>query len=303
MTSPSSTVVIVSYNSRGTLPDALDSLRDAWNQGLAECVVVDNASSDDSVDFVRTAHPWVRLIEAGGNLGFGRGCNIGIEAAKTPYVLLLNPDAAIESASLRTLVEFFDTNPHAGIIGPAVIEPSGVLQTAGALPTPLRLMLSPIWPSLSVRDQRTIEPGASPYRTTWLCGAILMLRKTLIDQVGGFDPRFFLYFEETDLCRRAQRAGWEIWAVGEAVGRHLNSSSASATGALMQDDVIAEHFYESRFYYLAKHHGRVAAALAEIVELTLMSVRAFLMFLRGNHDATFRIRMRSPILSFPPRRT
>jgi hypothetical protein len=269
---------------------------------VAESVVVDNASSDDSVDFVRSAHPWVRLIEAEGNLGFGRGCNIGIEAAKNPYVLLLNPDAAIDVDSLRTLIRFFDSNPRAGIIGPAVVEPSGELQTAGALPTPLRLMLSPIWPSLSMRGRQTIEPGAPPFRTTWLCGSILMFRKTLIEQIGGFDPRFFLYFEETDLCRRAHRAGWDIWAVGEAQGRHVNEGSTSATGALMQDDVIAEHFYESRFYYLAKHHGRIAAVLTEIVELALMSLRACLMVLRGNSDASFRTRLRSPILRFPRRR-
>jgi GT2 family glycosyltransferase len=129
----------------------------------------------------------------------------------------------------------------------------------------------------------------------------MLLRKKVIEEVGGFDPRFFLYFEETDLCNRAQQAGWELWTVGEAVCEHINAASAKATKARMMSGMISEHYFRSRFYYLIKHFGWPSAVAAEVGELSFMVVRAAVDTARGRKDTKLGPRLRSPILKLPTR--
>ncbi|MFH7320739.1 glycosyltransferase family 2 protein [Desulfurivibrio sp. D14AmB] len=295
---PQVTVVVVTYQSRNTIGATLDSLRESCDAGLA-VVVVDNASNDGTADFVAAHAPWATLVRGQGNIGFGRGCNRGFDLVATPYVLLLNPDAVIAADALTRLLTFMEQNPQVGICGPAVQEPSGELQPTGALPDPWKIMLRPILPGWAERDMRHVVPGERPQATDWVCGSIMLLRWKMIEEIGRFDPRFFLYFEETDLCRRARRAGWEIWTVGEAVAEHVNAASAKATGAHMMWDTIAEHYFRSRFYYLIKHFGWPAAVTAELGELLLMTVRAAGERLRGRSYKSLGLRLRSPILKLP----
>jgi GT2 family glycosyltransferase len=275
-------------------------VRAAHAAGLLECVVVDNSSSDHSVSYIQSEYPWVKVIEIDENVGFGRACNRGIEVSDTPYILLLNPDASLSCEAVRHLVDFMDQHPRARICGPAVIEPSGALQTAGGLPTPWKILLKPLWPRWAARGQRRVVPGEAPFKTDWICGSILILRKSLIEEIGGFDPRFFLYFDETDLCYRALQMGWEIWAVGESVGKHVNAAAARATNKRMMGDVIAEHYFESRFYYVVKHYGWPAAAMAELGEIALMALRAAGERIRGKSYGNLAFRLRSPMLRQPP---
>lgn len=260
---PTTTVVIVTYNSRATIGDALTPLQEAHQAGLVRCVVVDNASADDTAALVRTDYPWVELICSPDNLGYGRGCNLGCRNLATPYVLILNPDAVVDTATLQTLVDFMTTHERAGIVAPAIIEGEKSLQAAGLLTTPLSLLKAELGLGRAMPQSRPIKPGEEPFQTPWVCGAVMLIRSDLFQRLGGFDPRFFLYFEETDLCRRAALSGAEIWAVGQAVVRHVGGSSAKATGQTMQSSCIADHYYRSRFYYLVKHFGWFRAIGAE----------------------------------------
>jgi N-acetylglucosaminyl-diphospho-decaprenol L-rhamnosyltransferase len=229
MTASSVTAVVVTYNSSPVVSSALASLKESFDSGLlAECVVVDNASADATAERVREDHAWCSVVCCTENLGFGRGCNLGIARAKTPYVLLLNPDATLPGAGLARLVEFLDRHPGAGAAAPAIREPDGKLQPAGGLLTPRALLREAV--GMTAPGRRTIEPGEAPFRTSWVCGAVALLRRSMLEQLGGFDPRYFLYFEETDLWRRAQRAGWEIWAVGEATATPPKAASARSAG-------------------------------------------------------------------------
>lgn len=296
---PLVTVVIVTYNSHNTIGAALDGLQPSVSAGLADVVVVDNASQDGTADLVATNAPWATVIRNIENLGFGRGCNRGFAEVKTPYVLLLNPDAVVTPDALTILLKFMDQTPKAGICGPAVREDSGALQPAGSLPSPLKIILRPLLPGWASREMRHIVPGEPPAQADWICGSVMLLRWNMLTDIGWFDPRFFLYFEETDLCLRARRAGWEIWTVGEAVAKHVNAASAKATKAPMIWGTLSEHYFQSRFYYLIKHFGWPTAILVESGELLSMFVRAAGERLRGRKYPSLYPRLRASFMRQP----
>ena len=297
------TAIVVTYRSADTIDAALSGLRDAHECGLLDAVVVDNQSGDGTVERVRERHPWVELVENERNVGFGRACNAGFQRARTEYVLLLNPDAAIGREALEVLVSFLDAHPRAGIAAPATRTDEGGLQFAGGLTTPAGILRQAAGFARPYPARAPIKPGAAPYRIDWACGAVLLLRKSMVEDLRGFDPRFFLYFEETDLCRRALDESWEIWAVGGAVAEHQVGRSAQKAQEWLYAGDVAAHFFRSRFYYLCKHHGRAAAAGAEIAELCILGALALPRWLLHGTSGGFWPRMRSPILTLPEEAT
>jgi GT2 family glycosyltransferase len=293
--SPTVTVIIVSYNSRAVISNALASIRASRDAGVvAECLVLDNRSADGTVELVRREYPWCTVIENDTNLGFGRANNIGIDRARTRYVLLLNPDAALDRAGLERLVSLLDARPRACAAAPAIGQPDGQWQFAGDLLSPNDVVLDAIGHPRAIERRRTIRAGEVPFRTSWLCGAVVLVRKAMLDEVGAFDPRYFLYFEETDLWRRAQRAGWELWATGEAVASHSQGGSSKGGGRRLYHGCIPEHFFKSRFQYLRAHFGWPRAAAAELFELGVMATRAAMRAGPASDDLW--TRLRGPVL-------
>jgi hypothetical protein len=298
MSVPPVTAVIVTYNSRDVVGDALAGLERAHRRALLDCIVVDNGSADGSADFVRSAFPWVTVIEGHGNIGFGRGCNLALRAARTPYVLFLNPDAVLEPDDLAVLVRHMDAHPRAVLSAPAIrIADSDHMQAAGGLPNTWTFLTGAA--GRMTPRRRPIQPGEPAYQTDWLSGGIMLGRRGLLNQLGGFDPRFFLYYDETDLCRRAVDAGMEIWAVGEARARHVGGTSAKTSNRLMIDGCIAEHYFRSRFYYIVKHHGYLSAVTVELGELAMIAARSFYKMILRRPGGWFLERIRSPIMRMP----
>ncbi|MBI9099182.1 MAG: glycosyltransferase family 2 protein [Spirochaetaceae bacterium] len=296
---PQVTVIIVTYQSKDTIKETLDALTEANESGFADVIVIDNASNDGTTNFISENYPWVTLLINEKNIGFGRGCNIGLDNTKTPYSLLLNPDAVIDKKSLTVMYNFMKKNPETGICGPAVIEASGELQRAGSLSNPWKIMLKPVLPNWSSKGQRIVKPGEKPMETDWICGSVMFLRMSMIKEINAFDPQIFLYFEETDLIYRASKKGWKIWTVGEAVCQHVNAASAKLTKAPMMEGTISEHYYRSRFYYLIKHFGYPLAITAEAGELVMMLVRFLINTLRGKSYKKISNRFRSPFFKLP----
>ncbi len=296
MSSARVTVVIVTWRSASSIGDCLRPLREACAAGVCECVVVDNASPDDTRAILREHESWARIVDSGGNIGFGRGCNLGLSVATTPYVMFLNPDARVAAETIRTLERFMDQHERAAIAAPAIHEPDDAVQHVGVRTSP-----GVILREASGRPvlRTPVRPGAAPFRTDWVCGAAMFCRAETIRSLGGFDPRFFLYFEETDLCRRVEHAGMEIWAVGEAVAHHANAVSARAASRPMFAGCIAEHYFRSRFYYLSKHWGWFAAAVTELAEIGIMGVRAAIYSVTGRCGNRFAERMVGPVLRMP----
>lgn len=296
---PRVTSIIVTYQSRGTVAQALDALLPLHTAGFLKAIVVDNNSTDGTPAFISASYPWVRLSQNTSNLGFGTACNQALQAVTTPYILLLNPDAVLDAHALHLLVNFMEEHHRAGICAPAVQYGSGVFQHVGARTTPWKVLLAPLCSNWACRGRRYVLPGDRPFLTDWICGCTMLIRKRVIDEIGMFDQRFFLYFEETDLCFRAQQSGWEIWAVGESVGTHIGAASAKAGTEDCVDQSILKHYFESRFYYMTKHYGWFLAAVAEIGERLCLCVRAALNPLRRRPSVTLRQRLRAPFLRLP----
>lgn len=221
-------VVIVHYNTRALLRRCLEAVCAIDDGLLGRVVVVDNASADRAVEQTSVAFPDVELICNRRNLGFAAACNRGIAVAKSSYCLLLNPDALIEERSLMVLLDCMATRPDAGVVAPRLVNPDGSLQWScrryptvpalvargarlGALLRgPVDNYLMRDWDH---REMRTVD---------WAVGACLLLRRAALDEVGPLDERFFLYCEDTDLCRRMQLAGWKVYYEPAATVAHVH---------------------------------------------------------------------------------
>jgi N-acetylglucosaminyl-diphospho-decaprenol L-rhamnosyltransferase len=263
---PSATVdiVVVSYRSRETLRGCVAPLAELpW----ARVTVVDNASPDDSADSV--ADLPIRLVRAPRNGGFSYGCNLGIAGGGAPYVLLLNPDARIDAASLERLAGVLRDDPAVGVAGPRLIDDDGVLAWSQRRFPRLRstfaqaLFLQRLLPRAGWTDEviRDVEAYARPGSPDWLSGACLMLRRDALERLGGLDEGFFLYSEDTDLCRRLRDAGYGVRYEPGATARHEGGASAPRT----QTEWIAAR---SRVRY-ARKHRRGAAAVVEALGVAL----------------------------------
>jgi N-acetylglucosaminyl-diphospho-decaprenol L-rhamnosyltransferase len=295
---PRVTAVVVTYKSRKVVGPGLAALREATERGELDLVVVDNQSSDGTADHVRQEYPFARVVDSGGNLGFGRGCNLGFEHGQgSDYTIFINPDAVMPPSGIQALVAFLDANPRAGIVAPAITD-----QPTNLMTTPASILREAFGFAAFPHAVQTTAIQAAT-RTEWAGGAIFMIRNELFRKLGGFDPRFFLYFEETDLCRRTAAAGYEIWVVPEARAEHEAHASAALTGKKLVGGNIAEYFFQSRFYYLAKHWGYPVAALTELLELPPLTLRALSRKIRRRHAAgpsALAQRLEGPLFRAPP---
>lgn len=275
MPGPTVQTIILNYRTPDlTMQAAEAALREM--EGISgEIQVVDNDSQDGSFEFISeavAAAGWdparVRLIRSPRNGGYGAGNNLAIRAglkggAAPDYVYVLNPDARPDPGAIRRLVETLERDPTVGFVGSYIHGPDGEPhQTAFRFPTiwsefegAARLGL--VTRLLSGRVVARPIP-AETCRVDWLAGASLMMRRSVLDQIGLFDEEFFLYFEETDLCRRAGLAGWPTIYVRESEVTHDGSVSSGAKGWRR----TPRYWFDSRQRYFAKNHGAAYAAAA-----------------------------------------
>lgn len=293
------TAVVVTYQSAATLDALFESARLCNSAKVLEYILVDNGSTDTTPQILSQQTDWADVVLTGVNNGFGRGCNIGLAKVKTPYTLFLNPDAQIKPEAVETMVTFMDEHPLVGVVGPATrVGGQQEYQATSSLPTPWSVFRASVPVLKSRGDARRILPGSEPFQTGWVCGAIFMIRTDLARQLGGFDPRYFLYWEEMDLCHRVADAGLQTWALGNAVADHQCGAS-SADDDTRVAGCIGEHFYQSRRYYLVKHHGWLKATLAELGEFAFLCFGTCADVLRGKGMVRIRPRLQASLLSLP----
>ncbi len=263
-------VVIVSYNVADLLASSIASvLADMERAGIdGEAIVVDNASQDDSVATVSARFPNVRLIENSTNVGFGCAANQGMLAARGEMVVVLNPDASVQHGFFAAVRDHLAQEQHVGLLGPHIVQADGTTQstcrrsyslvTALLESTPLQWWFgeSPALQRFYCRDLDETQAA----KVDWVVGACLVVRREVLKAVGGFDPRFFMYFEETDWCRRIREAGWDVGYFPGAHALHHESQSAD-------QDLIARalNFHRSRHMFVAKERGRLVALLLRAV--------------------------------------
>jgi GT2 family glycosyltransferase len=226
------TIVIVNWNTKESLRECLASLRDHAPLDSTRVIVVDNASSDGSRDMVGAEFPFTELINSGGNIGFGRANNIALRKAATPLVLLLNPDIVVPEGTLPRMLEFMSAHPDVGALQCKLLYENGESQTLGIQwnLNPLNVLLTLAFVNDRVASAcRGLIPYHDPEKSGYvkmIAGGCMLVRKSVLDTVGHFDERFFMYAEDGDLCRRIIDGGWKIYYLSEAGMRHTLGISA-----------------------------------------------------------------------------
>lgn len=212
-------IVIVNYKSKGLTLNCLKSIREAdWSSLEHEIIVVDNNSNDNIGQILSWQFPDVRFIKNEKNVGMGKGNNSGLKKARGRYVVIMNPDTQAMPETFRRLYEFMEKHRRVGAVGPRQYNPDKTVQHScfrwHSLLTPVfrRTFLGGWQPGRKdlARFLMNDFDKQSVRQVDWLLGSFIFIRKEALKQAGMFDPRFFLYFEDTDLCRRLWRANWQV---------------------------------------------------------------------------------------------
>jgi N-acetylglucosaminyl-diphospho-decaprenol L-rhamnosyltransferase len=259
-------VVVVSHNTRELLRDCLESLR---SEEPAELIVADTGSTDGSAEMVRREFPWAVLLADGGNPGFGAAANRAVAACSSPFVLLLNADTRVGGGTLKALARHLRRNPRAAVVGPRLANADGSLQVScfpflGTFQlmlekTPVARWLARVpflrdrWLlSCSGHDRSRVVP--------WVLGAAMAIRREAFAAIGGFDPSYFMYSEEIDLCYRFKAAGWQVWFTPAGLVVHVGGAS---TGQRRPEMAVRRVVSSKRFY--RRHYSRPRVLVLERV--------------------------------------
>jgi N-acetylglucosaminyl-diphospho-decaprenol L-rhamnosyltransferase len=253
-------VIVVSYNSRAHIRACVEPLARSAD---VEVIVVDNASADRTLDAI--ADLAVKAIPLTTNAGFAHGCNVGIAAGAAPFVLLLNPDAEMDEASVKKLVQVLEREPDTGAVAPRIVDGDGHLDFSLRRFPRLRstfaqaLYLHRVFPRASWTDElvRDAAVYARPGSPEWVSGACLLLRRTALERLGGLDDGFFMYSEDVDLCKRLQDEGFDLRFEPNATVVHEGGASAPRSALL---PVLVA----SKIRYARKHRGPVYAAFERV---------------------------------------
>ncbi len=271
---PQVSIIIVNYNSQQTLGRCIDSIDKFVSEPTCEIIVVDNASAPESVRFIKEKYPRVKCIENTENKGFGAANNIGVQQAAGKYLFFLNPDAILTN---NAVIRFYDFLEKASLevvsCGGNLIKENGELTTSyGNFPSLLQE-----WSDIGFRrfypqyyDKylclgKTCKKETRPFCVPYITGADIFIRKAAFQRVGGFDERFFLYYEETDLFYRLSRMGYDSYILPDVKIIHLEGPSMLKDGELNYEKWA---FWEkSKYYYFRKNRGRFAAGTAKGMQI------------------------------------
>lgn len=277
MTQPELSIVIVNWNVSNELVACLDSIE--AHAGASEVIVVDNASSDGSVDLIGECYPWVRLIANHQNLGFAKANNQGFAAASGEFILLLNPDSRLMPNALENMLEHLRGKPRIGLVGPRIIDENGeVVRPCRRPPVSLRQVLKGLFLTdklfywtmkklfgrrfVRLADRRFYRDGP----TGCLQGSCMLMRKSDIEVLGGFDERVPMYLDDGDLCARYRANGMWVYFCAHAEILHTGGSSvhklanprmSSLIGSLALDIYFLKHHGP---WHVALHHGMLLAS-------------------------------------------
>jgi GT2 family glycosyltransferase len=285
---PELTIIIVNWRTKDFLGNCLRSIA-AHPGGLRiQTIVVDNKSGDGSEEMVAREFPSVRLIQSGGNLGFGRANNLGLKEVRAPLVLFLNPDTEVKADSLARMVAFMRSHLEVGAMGCKIRNGPGDIQELGLQirPSPfsefVRMLL------VSEKTRRRLA-GILPFHDSEvsgyvrkLYGACLLVRQSVLEKIGGFDDRFFMYCEDVDMCYRIESAGWKLYYESETEILHLGATASakapSAFAVLMTCESCAKLMrkYYGRWGELRYRILAVAAAHMRLVMLGILAAPAWL---------------------------
>lgn len=257
-------IIIVTYNSYPEIEACLQTLHQALEGLSSEIIIIDNASTDNTVSYIRSHWPQVTLLAQAQNSGFAAANNIGLAIAGGNPILLLNPDTVILPGAISTLLNAFVSHPQAGVVGPKLLNPDGSLQPScrdfpGLLSDFIgmaELYRLPIIHRWAGKFMSSLSDHRSPRQVDWLSGACLLVRKEAISAAGPMDAGFFMYSEELDWQYRMTQKGWQIWFEPVAQITHIGGAS---TQAVPGERIMWQYQGILRFYRL---HFSVARQIA-----------------------------------------
>jgi GT2 family glycosyltransferase len=211
-------IIILNYKSKGLVRQCVKTIRLCAPKTSYEVIVVDNDSGDGVGAMLASQYPEVRFIQSPKNVGYAAGNNLGLRAARGRYLVIMNPDITMRPGSLDAMVAFMDSHADVGIMGPKLVHPDESIDVScyrfpgyaipiyrrtplGKLPAGRRAVSRYLMSEYDRKGDRDVD---------WLLGAVLMVRRSAIEKVGLLDERYFLYFEDTDWCRRFWQAGWRV---------------------------------------------------------------------------------------------
>lgn len=275
---PDISVVIVSFNTRDLLRECVATLEREAADLAHETIVVDNGSRDGSADMIAAGFPDVRLIRSPVNLGFGAANNRAFGQTRGRYIVLLNSDAFVRFHALHRAVAHMDATPRAAVGGGRLVGRDGSWRASARMfPSLLNDLLTISGLAAKYRrsrflgrPDRTWADPDEPAAVDWVPGAFTIIRRNMLEQLGYFDERFFLYYEEVDLCRRIKAAGYEVWYWPDVVVMHLGGQSARTIKELelsAHGSQLTLWRMRSRFLFYRKHHGFLGAWSAMQLEL------------------------------------
>lgn len=248
-------IVIISFNTKRIILDCLRSIYATAADLNPEVIVIDNASTDGSLQAIKQQFPQVKLIQNKTNLGFTQANNQGIKASRGEYIMLLNSDTLVKPGAIQKLIKFMDNHSRVGIAAPQLLNPDGSIQpNGGYLP---RLSNIIAW-MLFIDDLPFIKPWFWSYQLRylpkfsrtremgWLQGAALVLRRQTLEEVGPLDENIFMYGEDVEICYRTRQAGWQVMLLPQAQIIHQGFRSGSPQKAILGE-------YQGLKYIFQKH--------------------------------------------------
>ena len=300
MTEPELSIVIVNWNGKSFLPDCLKSIVENPPRASYEVVVVDNASTDGSAEWLRSDEytgmmekTICHVLEPGANLGFGPGSNLAIAATTAPNILILNPDTRILPGAIDRLIETLRSESRIGMVGPKLYNDDGSLQ-----PSVMRQPPSPA--SIIVEGLQLDRVLPKRVLANWLfgnhwehnerravpviAGAAMICKREMIDQVGGFDPSIHMYSEEFEWCVRARRKGWQVYFEPLAGIIHSRGKSTGQRWSADEQMLVVER---ATMYFENKSFSKLRNLLNGIARLFVLSLHALRWKLQGRDVSVF----------------
>jgi GT2 family glycosyltransferase len=256
-------VITVTYNNESTIERFIDSV--LTTSPVVQMIIVDNNSQDKTRQILKKYADKVTTILSEENLGFGKGCNLGANSATGDFLVFLNPDSRLlERGSIDMLAEVLQNHPNYGMIGPSIVNPKGVRQgSVRHVPTTFNAIKEYFMSQKGAYDFY-IPAGNDLVAVDTIHGSCMMMRKSLFDQIGGFNPKYFMYYEELELAQKVRSLGYKVGYFPKVSVEHIVgvSGKGSNTSRFLQDSAKKYHgFFE---YYLLQALFKIAGKLGKV---------------------------------------
>lgn len=266
-------IIILSYNTKYLLDKCLSSIYSNIKDTDFEVIVVDNASSDESVAMLKEKFSKVKTIESKENLGFAKGVNLGATFAKGKYILLLNSDIEIITKSYKKLLDFLEEHDDVAVIGGKLDNADGsTSKSYGEF-----YNLGEVWKMLfsEKKSKQDLIKSDRPVKVDWVSGGFMAVKKDIFDELKGLDPHFFMYIEDMEFCYRIDRKGYKIYYDPSVVVKHVGQGSSNRTFAIV-------NIFKGILYFYKKQKPTWQYCLVKIMLITKGVLSIFVGIITNN---------------------